>query len=170
MSNRNRWINPPIMTICNNCGQEFLRHLCHLRPRNYCSRECYRQSLIGVHQSESTRALRSSKLCGDLSPTWKGGNSRQYKRGYKSEQFKRWRKAVLERDHDTCQSCGQHGGNLVAHHIKSFAKYPESRYEVINGLTLCPTCHAKTDNFRVKGGAPRPGLNRIRVWHNILSY
>ncbi len=148
--NRNRWINPPVAIKCNQCGCEFIKHLCHIRNRNYCSRECYHLSLIGIQQSEITKALRASKLSGSLSPTWKGGESRQYKRGYKSEQFKHWRDEVFKRDNYICQSCSQRGGYLTAHHIKSFAKYPELRYEISNGKTLCPTCHAKTDNFRAK--------------------
>ncbi len=44
----------------------------------------------------------------------------------------------------TCQDCGDsRGGNLVAHHIKAFASYPDLRFEVSNGLTLCKSCHAK---------------------------
>lgn len=156
--NRNRWINPPILIPCDKCGRMFLKHLCHMRPKNYCSRGCYRQTLIGLKQSEATRQLRSSKLSGALSPRWRGGTSRQYKRGYKSAQFKRWRTAVFERDHYTCQDCGQVGGFLTAHHIKGFSRYPELRYEVNNGVTLCPQCHAKNDpHYRVKGGVLRPG-------------
>lgn len=52
-----------------------------------------------------------------------------------------WRNAVFNRDNYTCQDCQQHGGQLEAHHLKSWAKFPELRYELSNGQTLCKTCH-----------------------------
>ena len=80
---------------------------------------------------------------------WKGGNSYKYKKGYKAVEYKQWRTAVFERDNYTCK-CGVEGNNayITAHHIKSFAHYPELRYEVSNGVTLCEECHSKTDNYR----------------------
>jgi len=61
-----------------------------------------------------------------------------------------WRKAVYERDRYACQICGHRGKNLQPHHIKSWAKYPELRYEISNGQTLCIPCHKKTDNYGSK--------------------
>lgn len=55
-----------------------------------------------------------------------------------------WRKSVFERDNYTCQECGKRGGLLEAHHIKPFAYFPESRYDLNNGKTLCLECHNKT--------------------------
>ena len=86
---------------------------------------------------------------GENSPAWKGGISRNYKRGYYSKEYKNWRKSVFERDCFTCQECGEIG-YITAHHIKSFAKYPELRYDVDNGVTLCEKCHSKTDNYKGK--------------------
>lgn len=58
-----------------------------------------------------------------------------------SQEYREWRAAVYERDHYTCQNCGQVGGTLNAHHIKSFARHPELRLDVNNGVTLCKSCH-----------------------------
>jgi len=56
-----------------------------------------------------------------------------------------WRKAVYERDDHTCQKCFVKGSgkNLNAHHILPWALFPELRFEVENGITLCKTCHKR---------------------------
>lgn len=58
-----------------------------------------------------------------------------------SYKYRQWRKNVLERDGYYCQVC--HGKEKVmhVHHIRPFSKYPESRYDPDNGMTLCPKCH-----------------------------
>ncbi len=84
-------------------------------------------------------------------PNWKGGNSRGYKTGYYSVEYKKWRISVFERDGYMCQGCEQVGGYLTAHHIKSFAHYPKLRFEIDNGITLCENCHSMTDNYKVRG-------------------
>ena len=56
-------------------------------------------------------------------------------------QYNEWRKNVLERDKFVCQVCGKKGKGLQAHHKKTFAQYPELRYDVQNGITVCKTCH-----------------------------
>lgn len=77
--------------------------------------------------------------------------SRIYKNGYYSVEYKEWRKKVFERDDYKCQgkNCDTVGTHYVtAHHIKSFAKYPDLRYDVSNGITLCEECHCKVDKYR----------------------
>lgn len=54
-----------------------------------------------------------------------------------------WKNSVFSRDNFTCQVCGQYGGKLNAHHIKSFNNYPELRQDINNGITLCVNCHKK---------------------------
>lgn len=83
-------------------------------------------------------------------PNWKGGISRAYKTGYYSLAYKRWRQEVFERDDYTCQKCGVQSTYLTAHHKKSFAKYPELRYEISNGITYCEDCHCLVDRYRAR--------------------
>ena len=75
---------------------------------------------------------------------WKGGISRANHRRETLE-YRKWRLKVYERDRWTCQDCGKHCGekDIVAHHRQSFEEYPELRYEVDNGITLCRKCHLK---------------------------
>ncbi len=53
-----------------------------------------------------------------------------------------WRSAVYKRDGYACRECGA-TGQLNAHHVKQWAHYPALRFDVDNGITLCPACHAK---------------------------
>ena len=59
----------------------------------------------------------------------------------KTKEYNAWRTSVFMRDNFTCQICGQVGGTLNAHHIKPYAKYPDDRLDVDNGVTLCKACH-----------------------------
>jgi hypothetical protein len=60
-----------------------------------------------------------------------------------------WRKRVLKRDKYICQKCG-HKKNLHVHHILPFAKYPELRFELNNGITLCANCHIEEHREAIK--------------------
>lgn len=72
---------------------------------------------------------------------WKGGVTDENHSIRESPQYKSWRADVFERDNYTCQHCGKVGGNINAHHIKPFSVYPELRFDVNNGVTLCKDCH-----------------------------
>ncbi|WP_373561663.1 HNH endonuclease [Bacillus sp. AFS073361] len=57
-------------------------------------------------------------------------------------EYRGWRKEVYEKDSYTCQHClDKTGGNLVAHHLYSWNRYPNLRFDVNNGITLCKDCH-----------------------------
>jgi hypothetical protein len=87
-------------------------------------------------------------MSGDKNWNWKGGISKAYRMGYNSLEYRQWRRAVFERDGYRCQVCGITGTYLTAHHIQSFAYFPELRFIIDNGVTLCEPCHALTDNYK----------------------
>lgn len=82
---------------------------------------------------------------GPDNPKWKGGVA--YHRVERScNEYYQWRKSVFQRDRYTCQCCGDKTGNghaveLHSHHVKNWVDYPDERYDVDNGITLCATCH-----------------------------
>lgn len=63
-------------------------------------------------------------------------------RNFGDPQYKKWRKAVYERDNHKCQwpNC-ESSKKLNAHHIKTWAHFPGLRFEVNNGITLCKAHH-----------------------------
>lgn len=113
----------------------------------------FHNTMLGHPVSEETRekigdAHRGKKLpsiTGNKHPRWKGGITPINKKIRHSVEYKLWRTAVFERDHYTCVWCGnKKSGNLNADHIKPFAYFPELRFAIDNGRTLCVPCHRKT--------------------------
>ena len=87
---------------------------------------------------------------------WQGGITSINEKVRNSLEYKLWREAVFERDNWTCIWCGARSskGNPVvlnADHIKSFSQFPELRFAIDNGRTLCKPCHKTTDNYAGKG-------------------
>lgn len=81
---------------------------------------------------------------GEHSSNWKGGITPELMAARNNTQYDRWRIAVFERDNYTCQNCDdRQGHNLNAHHIISFARNKELRYNIDNGITLCAPCHRR---------------------------
>lgn len=78
---------------------------------------------------------------------WKGGITPEHLRLRGTIEYKLWRKAVFERDKFTCRFCGKIGGDLHADHIKPWAMFPELRFAIDNGRTLCVPCHRTTETY-----------------------
>ena len=93
------------------------------------------------------KGIPNPRFQGANNPNWKGGITPEHLKIRWSTEMKNWRKQIFERDNYTCQLCGKHGGNLNADHIKSFAKYPDLRFDLSNGRTLCVPCHRNTDSY-----------------------
>lgn len=102
----------------------------------------------GKKFSEDHKKKISEALKGEKHPNWKGGITPKNVSIRFSPEYKLWRKAVFERDKYTCIWCGSSkSGTLQADHIKPFAYYPEIRFAIDNGRTLCKTCHMTTDTY-----------------------
>lgn len=86
---------------------------------------------------------------GPNSHLWKGGITSENKRQRDSLESKQWRISVFERDNYTCVWCGA-TQNLNADHIKPWAFFPELRFDVNNGRTLCEPCHEETSTFMAR--------------------
>lgn len=88
---------------------------------------------------EKMRLVKLGKT-GTLANNWQGGKTQGQKKRQLQE-CKDWRMSVFKRDNFTCVVCNVVGGKLNAHHIKEWAKFPELRLDVNNGVTMCEECH-----------------------------
>lgn len=144
---------------CDFCGQNISVSPSRLKnhKRIFCSKICYGKFI-------------SAYLIREKSASWQGGRNSLHEEIRKSEEAISWKKSVIQRDKYVCQNCGQKGGDLEVHHIKSFSillKEFLSEYnqfspiedmetlirlsvsykpfwDITNGRTLCKECHNKT--------------------------
>jgi len=142
--------------VCETCGKIFTVQL-SFKNQKYCSRKCVHKARKGVriaphtefkkgvHYSIATE-FRKGENMGVDHPNWKGGLSSIYDKLRKDDKYKIWRNQVYVKDYWTCQECGIHceKGNIIAHHIEAFKDYPELRFDISNGITLCRACHLNT--------------------------
>ncbi len=110
-------------------------------------------SLVGRRISKKTEFKKGHKnkhsQKGEKNSQWKGGISSINLRLRGSLEYKLWREAVFKRDNYTCIWCGRKN-ELNADHIKPFALFPELRFAIDNGRTLCIDCHKTTDTYAGK--------------------
>ena len=165
--------------ICKECGKNIMaKSSPFVKPnRKFCSMSCrtkYNNKINNPMKNLATRIkvgltnkgrvhIVSKETCekyrlanlGEKSHFWKGGLTDKNRLERNSAKTKQWIIDIFKRDNYTCQMCGARNGNgknvyLSAHHIKSWSKHPESRYDLNNGTTLCKDCHKKTPNFAYK--------------------
>lgn len=145
--------------ICEICGKSF-ESSNHTNANRFCSRECYNK------QHSLQEKIRTCPTCGKTFEAktitdkfcskecynknrhmpsgqnhwnWQGGIS-LLNDHRDSAEYKKWRLQVYERDNFCCTQCGSKI-KLNAHHIKPWKSYPELRYALDNGITLCEKCH-----------------------------
>lgn len=95
--------------------------------------------------SEQQRRKISQSMKGEKHYNWQGGITEINHTLRHNIDYRLWREAIFKRDSYTCKQCGDsRGRNLNAHHIKPFSLFPEVRFAIDNGITLCIECHRKT--------------------------
>ena len=105
----------------------------------------------GKRQPIQRRIAQSARIQGISIQEWKEFSTTKEERLRRGADHKAWRKAVFARDNFTCQLCGDrshkgHSVELHPHHIKPKKQFPELRFVVANGTTLCLSCHKKIHN------------------------
>lgn len=120
-------VSAKTLGVCVYCGNTFKKKV---KTRKYCNKNCAAKHKEIIYAGENN-------------PHWKNGLTPINQRQRRHVKYQDWRTSVFKRDNYTCQDCGQVGGCLHAHHVKSYSKYPELRIDIDNGKTLCTSCHEK---------------------------
>ncbi len=121
------------------------------KKRSKEDKEKFRRSHLGQSPSiEHRRKL--SESVKRAKAYMKSSDSSEHETIRKSLDYKLWRESVLRRDNWACVFCFVRGGKLHADHIRPFAYFPELRFSIDNGRTLCIPCHMKTDTW---GAGPK---------------
>ncbi len=110
-------------------------------------REAWNKGKKGYyHHADEWKKKRSKEMSGDNHPNWKKNRSEIIHNEYREYDIenKKWTKAVKDRDGWKCKINNQDCcGWLYAHHILNWIDYPELRYQVNNGITLCHAHHPR---------------------------
>lgn len=146
--------NKKIEKECPQCHSVFESWVC--QKRKFCSKVCYSASMVGRtsnfrgrHWSEESRKRMSEimkgKYDGDKHPQWISDRTKLKKREQRNDMaYQEWRRQVWLRDNFKCKIGNQDcQGRLEAHHILTWRDYPELRYEINNGITLCHFHHPR---------------------------
>ena len=136
--------NKGLFGVCCNTGRTHIKKGQHLSTKTE-----FFKGQVSLNKGKP-----NPRFQGANNPRWKGGITPENFKIRWSQEYKDFRLRILKRDHYACNVCGRHrkvGDRVIleVHHIKSFADYPELRFEDKNAITLCKECHKKTDNYGV---------------------
>lgn len=124
------------MRICKECKIE--KHLDEFyRRSNGTTSHCCCKACYLVKYSPNRGKPNLGRFKSGLTP-W----NRKEIDGRYSRKAKSWRIAILDRDGHVCKLCNKRKKRMHAHHIKDWYNFPELRFDLSNGQTLCMSCHA----------------------------
>lgn len=141
-----------VQLYCIICGNAFMVKPSKAMKQKCCSKECgFSSPAYLSHASKIHKFIKNHSKpplhIGVDNYNWKGGITPINTKIRASLAYVAWRKKVFARDNYTCVACDIKGGKIHADHIKSFAYFPELRFELSNGRTLCIPCHKKTPSY-----------------------
>ncbi len=97
----------------------------------------------GLQQSKRKGTI-SIETRGEKNPNWKGGITSKNRIIRTSNSYRAWKEQVLNKDGSICRKCQV--VTTTVHHLFSFRDWPELRFEVDNGITVCTVCHRQFHN------------------------
>ena len=84
-------------------------------------------------------------MIGSKNPNWKGGLENRKKKDERNDSmYIEWVRKIKKRDNWGCRINNKDCvGYCIVHHILPWSEYPELRYEINNGITLCQAHHPR---------------------------
>lgn len=140
-----------MMTNCQICGLSYIKWK-NKRHNKFCSKLCHsiKMSLLMTNREVSIETRKkisifNTTLTGEKARRWIKDRSKLVKRQERNDvAYKDWRRQVWLRDSFKCKIANPNcEGRIEAHHILSWRYYPELRYQVNNGITLCRAHHPR---------------------------
>lgn len=111
------------------------------------------------HLTKIRAARKDNAKYGEENPNWKGGLTDVNRKLRGSWMFREWKTNSISRAHHKCEQCGVEDGHMCpccgirtklhVHHIKSFSKYPDLRFDPHNSEVLCPKCHHARHQMKI---------------------
>jgi len=148
---------------CDDCSKErVIKKINAVRGSNFCTscrQKGERHGLYGKRGEKSPNygSHRSEETCerirlslvglyiGEKHPRWRKDLTKEERQLNKDRNYnpknREFREEVYLRDNNTCCISGRRGGDLVVHRLYNWAKYPELRFDINNGITICKELH-----------------------------
>lgn len=91
-------------------------------------------------------------IIGNKNPRWVSDRTKLVKSNRRgNSMYREWRMSIYRRDNFKCRMANPDCcGRIEAHHILGWTKYPELRYEINNGITLCHYHHPRKKADEIK--------------------
>lgn len=136
--------------ICLTCGKSFSTRLSN-KNKKVCSLKCRTLKHLTGNKFKVNKGSWNKGLEGYMSGEKNGRwikDRTLLKDDHKDrggQLHREWSNNVKNRDKWTCRIADvKCNGRLEAHHILSWSEFPELRYQINNGITLCHTHHPRT--------------------------
>jgi len=110
----------------------------------------YRKMMSEVHKGKKFSEEHKQRMrehswvkgkFGEKNSNWKGGCRKDERN---DPAYHQWVRKVKERDSHTCRINNEDcSGYNIVHHILPWRNYPELRYQINNGITLCQAHHPR---------------------------
>lgn len=129
---------------CVICNKTFYVKKLRVNKAKYCSYLCLYISRKGRVVSQETRRKQSEARKREKHPLWIKDRSKV--KGYdkrNNPEYKQWVNQIKKRDGECRIKNKDCKGYLEVHHILDWSNYPELRYKINNGITLCQAHHPK---------------------------